>query len=160
MSEFQPENSLPAPHLTLLLAKLNSLSQLAADTQAVHRHPDGPLGDWIKSTTAAGYEVADYWSVTTRHAHRIVADIQLFLNLDTRRITVRMRIDMQRCQEEIRRDNYVSLANLVCFKKAVNWLFDIRDIRDKQAEWENVNTKLRKLIADTKAGLTRKRSVL
>ena len=82
-------------HLTVLLTKLNSLSELAVDTQAVHRHPDGPLGDWIKSMTAAGYEVSDYWSVTTRHTDRIVSDIQLFLNLDTTRITIRMEIDMQ-----------------------------------------------------------------
>ena len=89
-----------------------------------------------------------------------MADIQLFLNLDTTRITIRMQIDMQRCQEEIRRDNRVSLENLVRFKSAVNWLSDTRDIPDKQDEWENVNTKLRKLIADTKAGLTRKRVLL
>ena len=146
-------------HLSVLLAKLTSLSELAADTQAIHRDSHGPLGDWIQSMTAAGYEVADYWSVTTRHADRIVADIQLFLDLDTR-ITIRMKIDMQRCQEEIRRDNRVSLENLVRFKSAVNWLSDTRDIPDKQDEWENVNTKLRKLIADTKAGLTRKRVLL
>ena len=89
-----------------------------------------------------------------------MADIQLFLNLDTTRITIRMQIDMQRCQEEIRRDNRVSLENLVRFKSAVNWLSDTRDIPDKQDEWENVNTKLRKLIADTKTGVTRKRGLL
>ena len=85
-----------------------------------------------------------------------MADIQLFLNLDTTRITIRMQIDMQRCQEEIRRDNRVSLANLVDFKKALDWLVDIRDKPDNQDKWENVNTKLRKLIADTKTGLSRK----
>ena len=142
-------------HLSVLLAKLKSLSADDTDTQTVHRRPDGPIGNWIQSMTVAGYEVADYWSVTTRHADRIVADLQLFLDLDTR-ITIRMKIDMQRCQEEIRRDNRVSLANLVDFKKALDWLVDIRDKPDNQDKWENVNTKLRKLIADTKTGLTRK----
>ena len=146
-------------HLSVLLAKLNSLSELAADTQSVHRRPNGPLDDWIQSMTAVGYEVADYWSVTTRHTDRIVSDIQLFLNLDTTRITIRMKIDMQRCQQEISRDNRVSLENLVHFKSAVNWLLDTRDIPDKQVEWENVNTKLRKLIVDKKAGLTHKRFI-
>ena len=143
-------------HLSVLLAKLTSLSELATDTQAIHRDPLAPIRDWIQSMTAAGYEVVDYWSVTTRHVGRIVADIQLLLDLDIWMITVRIEIDMQRCQEEIRHDNRVSLDNLVRFKSALNWLLDIRDMPDNQDEWENVSTKLRKLIADTKTGLTRK----
>ena len=71
-------------------------------------------------------------------------------------ITVRMEIDMERCQEEIRRDNHVSLDNLARFKKALDWLSDIRDMPDNQDKWENVNTKIRKLNVDTKTVLTGK----
>lgn len=153
------ESKVALEHLSVLLAKLTSLSELAADTQAFRYDPLEPIRPWIQSMKAAGYEVADYWPVPTRHADRIVADIQLFLDLDVSMITIRMQIDMQRCQEEIRRDNRVSLANLVCFKKAMDWLSDIRDMPDNKDKWDNVNTKLRKLIADTKTGVCVRESV-
>ena len=110
---------------------------------------------------AAGYEIPDYWSVSGSRTDRIVADLQLFLDWYATYVGHHMNTliagKMRRCQDEIRRTNVVSLGYLVTFILAVDWLLVKRDMPESRTEWETVNTRLRKLIADTKTGLVRNR---
>ena len=130
------ETKVASEQLSVLLTKLKSLSADAADTQAVHRRTDGPLGDWINGMTTAGYEITDNWFVTSSRTDRIEADIQLFLDWYSTYVGVRTNKfisgKMRRCQTEIHSTNLVSLGNLTTFIVTMDWLLTRRNIPHSQ----------------------------